>query len=172
MLNEGFWDALMTNLKTRGLSAMSKLGSKNAEGKLDAQMLATTMYDKYKKYLGQTGGYKDYQTLANFLVNEIGFDKKFVINAIKNNSSEKENNTKTNDDNELENKPDNSENKPSEEIKKTEPKFTDNQVKQPDKGPQERNYSTLEHLKKQNYTDKQKMLIARELQELMLKGKK
>jgi hypothetical protein len=117
--------------------------------------------------------YKDYQTLANFLVNEIGFDKKFVINSFKNNSSDKENNNEENNtDNSSTNAPAETKQSKSNEVKNSESNLTNTQEKNSDKATQENNYSTLNYLKKQNYTDNQKKLIARELQELMLKGKK
>lgn len=162
MINEGFWDSITNSLKTRGLAAMSKFSNK-AEGKLDSHLFSTAMYKQYKQYIGRTGDEVDYQSIAEFLINEIGFSKQFVIQVLDPNhkSSSEEENNKTNDNQEKENNYE----LPKEIFDKDEKEFVDDDNN--NKKEQERKYSTLEYLKRKEYDDEQKLDIAKELLRLI-----
>lgn len=76
-INEGFWDAIVTQAKRAGLSAVSGVNSE-AKGKLTALNLSTNLYDAYKRWLGETGETVSPSSLRYFLVKEMGFTDGFA----------------------------------------------------------------------------------------------
>lgn len=76
-INEGFWDAIVTQAKRAGLSAVSGVDSE-AQGKLTALNLSTNLYNAYKKWLGETGEKVSPRSLRYFLVSEMNFTDGFA----------------------------------------------------------------------------------------------
>jgi hypothetical protein len=78
LLTEGFWDSIINKAKQLGLAAGAAIGSENHRGRLDANVFATSLYDNYKRWQGQRNYPTSLQTIAMFLVQQIGLAPEYV----------------------------------------------------------------------------------------------
>jgi hypothetical protein len=78
-ITEGFWDAIVNKSKRLGLAAGAALGSNHSKGKLDANTLATELYNNFKLWQGQTGLPADWSAVSKYLIKKVSMDPRFVV---------------------------------------------------------------------------------------------
>jgi hypothetical protein len=79
-LTEGFWDAIVNKAKRVGLATGAALGSNKSRGKLDANTLATELYNQFKHWQGLMNMPADMSSVGMFLDTQVHMNYDFIQN--------------------------------------------------------------------------------------------